>query len=125
MQFDIAGTLLVLGRILLGGLFVFGGIKHFFILPILTEIVSKRGVPCARLALIAASTFQAVVGALLVFGIYVVPAVIGLIGFTLIASVVMLNYWDMQGEAREAAKNNWAVNFGVIGGLILAAAQAL
>lgn len=125
MQFQFADALLIVGRILLGGLFVFGGIKHFFIVPILTEVMAKRGVPFAKLVLIAGSSFQTIVGALLMAGLFVVPAAFGLIVFTIVASIMLLNFWDMQGEAREAAKNNWAVNVGVIGGLLLAAAQAI
>lgn len=125
MQFDFADTLLILGRILLGGLFVFGGIKHFFIVPILTEVMARRGVPFPKFTLIVGSAFQIVAGALLMSGLFAVPAAFGLIVFTLIASVMLLNFWDMQGEQREAAFNNWAVNVGVIGGLLLAAAQAI
>jgi putative oxidoreductase len=121
-----ADILLIAGRILLGGLFVFGGIKHFFMVPLLTEVMTQRGVPFPKLTLIAGSTFQTVVGALLIFGIFVTPASFGLIAFTVLASVMFLNFWDMPaGEQREAAKNNVAVNVGVIGGLLLAAAQAM
>jgi putative oxidoreductase len=125
MQFHFADTLLILGRILLGGLFVFGGIKHFFIVPILTEVMAKRGVPFPKFALLAGSSFQTIVGAMLIFGVFTVPAAFGLIAFTIVASIMLLNFWGMEGEAREAAKNNWAVNVGVIGGLLLAAAQAM
>jgi len=126
MQFTTADALLMLGRILLGGLFVYGGIKHFFIVPILTEFMTKRGVPCPKLTLIAGSVFQTVVGALLMANLFVVPAAFGLIIFTVIASVMFLNFWDMPaGEPREAAKNNVAVNVAVIGGLLLAAAQGM
>lgn len=125
MQFETSDALLILGRILLGGLFVFGGIKHFFIVPVLTEVMEKRGVPFAKLTLIAGSTFQTVAGTLLMAGLCVVPAAFGLIVFTIAASIMLLNFWDMQGEPREAAVNNWAVNVGVIGGLLIAAAQAM
>ena len=32
MNFEISQVLLVLGRLLLGGLFVFGGVRHLFII---------------------------------------------------------------------------------------------
>lgn len=51
------------------------------------------------------------------------PTTFGADRLHIAASVTLLNLWDMQGEAREAARNNWAVNVGVIGGLLLAAAQ--
>jgi putative oxidoreductase len=120
-----ADILLILGRILLGGLFVFGGIKHLFMIPILTDIMGKRGVPFPKLTLIAGSTFQTVVGALFMAGLFIVPAAFGLIVFTVIASVMFLNFWDMQGEPRVGAENNFAVNVGLIGGLLMIAAQAM
>lgn len=123
MNLDITDTFMILGRILLGGLFVFGGIKHFFIVPMLTEVMSKRGVPFAKLTLIAGSLFQIVAGAALVTGFLVMPAALGLVAFTIVASIMLLNFWDMRGEQREAAFNNWAVNVGVIGGLLIAASH--
>jgi uncharacterized membrane protein YphA (DoxX/SURF4 family) len=45
---------------LLGGLFVFGGVEHFFILPLLTGIMAARGVPAARAVLIFGSLWQIV-----------------------------------------------------------------
>lgn len=126
MTLHLADTLLILGRILLGGLFVFGGIKHFFIVPILTEFMAKRGVPFPKFTLIVGSVFQIIVGALLMAGLFVVPAAFGLILFTVVASIMFLNVWDMApGEPCEAAKNNIAVNVGVVGGLLVAAAQAM
>ncbi len=115
----------MLGRVMLGGLFVYGGVRHFFIVPILTDVLARRGVPFPRLTLLAGSTFQTIVGAMLIVGIFIVPAAFGLIAFTIVASIMLLNFWDMQGGEREAAKNNWAVNVGVIGGLLLAATQAM
>lgn len=125
MQLEISDAVLVLGRVLLGGLFVYGGIRHFFILPMLVPVVTARGVPFPRLALIAASAFQAIAGLSLMFGVFVVPAALGLVLFTLVASVTMLNFWDMTGPERETLKGFWMSNVAIIGGLLIAASQAL
>ena len=120
-----AATLLILGRILLGGLFVIAGIRHFFLLDVLTPVMAKRGVPLAKWALVAGSLFQIVAGAMLMGGIAVAFAAFGLIAFTLAASFLFLNYWDMQGAERENAKSFLLSNMAVIGGLLMAAAQGL
>jgi putative oxidoreductase len=122
---DYAELLKMIGRVLLGGLFVVGGIHHFFMLPALTSALVTRGVPMARVALIAASAFQVLAGLLFMIGVWVAPAAIGLVVFTLIASVLMLNFWDMEGPARDAARTGWQANLAIIGGLLIAAAQAL
>jgi len=122
---DLAPALMVVGRVLLGVLFVAGGIRHLTIFAEIGQVMQKRGVPFPRLILGAGTAFQIAAGALLMLGILVVPAVLGLTIFTIAASVMMLNFWDMEGEPRAAAFNNWLSNIGIIGGLFVAAAQSL
>jgi len=54
-----------------------------------------------------------------------VPASIGLILFTIVASIMLLNFWDMEGPSRESAMNGFLSNIAIIGGLLLAAAGAI
>lgn len=125
MQDGLAFTMLVVGRLLLGGLFVAGGIHHFFVIVPITDAIEARGVPFAKSVLIAGSLFQIAAGLLLMLGLCVVPAAFGLIIFTLAASVMLLNFWDMQETARDSAINSWKSNMAIIGGLLVAAASAM
>ncbi len=118
-------ALLVIGRLLLGGLFVYGGVHHFFIIPPLTAAISARGIPVPRLVLIAGSLFQIAAGGLFIFGIHVATSAFGLIVFTITASIMLLNFWDMEGPMRETAKTMWQMNLAIIGGLLIAAEYAL
>jgi putative oxidoreductase len=120
-----AELLMWVGRLLLGGLFVVGGIHHFFILPGITSALVARGVPMARVALIAASVFQILAGLLVILGLWVAPAALGLVVFTVVASFLMLNFWDLEGQARDAARTGWLTNLAIIGGLLIVAATAL
>lgn len=117
-------ALVVTGRILLASLFIVGGIRHFGILPALTEALRARGVPFPYVAIVAASLFEAGAGLLLAFGLHVFWAALGLIVFTIAAGLVMLNFWDQQGEQRAASITFWKSNLALIGGLLLAAATA-
>ena len=112
----------IIGRLLLGLLFVVGGFKHFGELAPLTEAVRERGVPFPRTSLVAASIFQIVAGAMLMLGVLVPWAVLGLILFTLVSSVVMLDFWNKAAEARDSLINVWMSNLAIIGGLLIAAA---
>jgi len=126
MTLDMADALHLIGRVLVGGLFVLGGVKHFFIIPMMTEIMTKRGVPAAKLVLIAGSLFQVVFGALLIVGLYVPLSAFCLIVFTIVATVMFFNFWDhAPGPEREGLKNAFLTNFAVCGGLLLAAARAM
>lgn len=125
MNGELADIALVVGRLLLGGIFVFGGIEHYFVAKPVLAIMGKRGVPMPLAVLIVGSVFQAVLGLMLMLGVYVAWASLGLVVFTITATLMFLNFWDMDGSDREAAKNTAIVNVGLIGGLLVAASQAI
>lgn len=125
MPFDPGHVLLVVGRLLLGGLFVYAGIRHLFLIPVLTQVIAARGVPFPRLVLLAGSSFQFVGGVLLMVGLWVPAAAFGLAVFTIVASFLLLNFWDMEDPARQNTINVWLSNMAIIGGLLVTASQAL
>lgn len=125
MNFEISQVLLIIGRFLLGGLFVYGGVRHLFAIPALTQAIAARGVPAPRLVLLAGSAFQFVAGLLLILGLFIAPAALALVLFTFTASVMLVNFWDMEGPARDAAINVWLSNLAIVGGLLITAAHAI
>jgi putative oxidoreductase len=125
MPADLPSLLYLFGRFLLGGLFVVGGVEHFFALPLLTGIMAARGIPAARAVLILGSVWQAVLGLMLIFGLLLAPAAFGLIVFTLVASLIFLNFWDRSGPEKVAQRNAFLCNIAIVGALLMIAAQAL
>ena len=113
-----------LARILLGSLFVIGGLHHLPIFGALSGQLAQRGVPLPRLALGLSTAWQIVLGVLLMAGLWVPWAALGLIVFTVVASLLLLNFWSMEGHARDGAMNQFLTNVAVIGGLLLAAVMA-
>jgi putative oxidoreductase len=90
MQVQPQEILLVVGRLLLGGLFVGGGIRHFFLIPVVSQAMAERGVPAPKIVLILGTVFQIVAGLLVMLGILVPVAALGLVIFTVAASVMLL-----------------------------------
>ena len=127
MDFSLTNALVTVGQIFIGALYVYGGLNHFG--PAADKIVpmlAARGVPMPRQSLYAASAFQAACGACLMLGVAVVPAAIGLVGFTAAASFVLVNFWDLpRGEARDLLQGVFASNVAIVGGLLVVIAQAL
>lgn len=124
MTVELANILLILGRALLGGLFVYGGIGHFFALDPISAVIAARGVPMPRLVLIVGSLFQIALGLLLVLGIAVPLAAAGLIVFTVVASIIMLDFWNKAEPERLGLRNAFLSNIAIIGGLLVAAGAA-
>lgn len=125
MPTDLPHIILLLSRLLLGGLFVFAGIRHMFLIPVLTQMIAARGVPLPRAVLLAGSAFQFIAGLLVIFGLFLPIAAFGLVLFTLAASVMLLNFWDMEGQPRQNTINVWLSNMAIIGGLMITAAQGM
>ena len=125
MSSGFAGVAWVMGRALLGGVFVFGAFEHVGIRRDLVKFMRLRGVPMPLVVLAVGSLFQGVLGLLLMVGQFVQAACGGLVVFTIAATVMFLNFWDMDGADRVHARNAAVVNVGLIGGLFVAASRAV
>ncbi len=121
---DALPALAVAGRLLLGGAFIFAGIRNIANRPLLTSIMTARGVPQAGLLLWAGIILQIVGGALLVSGLWTALAAAGLIGFLIVATLMFHNFWDHQGAERAARINGVVANIALTGGFILAMAAS-
>jgi putative oxidoreductase len=118
-----ATALLILGRILLGGFFVLGGVSHFSELTPVSGAMQARGVPFARTTLLVGTFWQIVFGALLMVGLFTTLSALALVAFTVAATIMMLNFWDHpKGELRDTLYRGFQGNVAVVGGLLIAAA---
>lgn len=110
------------GRLLLGGAFIFAGVRNIMNRPVLTGIMTARGVPLAGLLLWGGIALQIVGGGLLISGLWPALAAAGLIGFLIVATVMFHNFWDYQGAERAARINGVVANVALAGGFMLAMA---
>lgn len=115
---------ILLGRGSLGALFVIAGVMHIFGFDAVRRLLAGSGVPWPSSVLLIGTVFQIGAGALLMLGVLVRPAALGLAGFTIAATLMVLRFWTMPpGPGRHAAANALLANVGVVGGLLLAAAS--
>ena len=124
MSPEFAQVLIIVARILVGALFIIGGIRHFPVLDPMAAAMAERGVPQARLVLIVGSIYQVVLGITLALGLFVTASAFGLIVFTVLATFMMLNFWDKEGQQRNALFNGFMSNVAITGGLLALAATA-
>lgn len=116
---------IVLGHLLLGGLFVFAGFDHFLRFEAVSGMLAQRGWTRPRPMLAVASVFQVVAGLGLALGVLRPWAALGLAAFTVAASLTLLDFWRFQGQQREGMRSGFLVNVGLLGGLILAFGESL
>lgn len=125
MPADLPSTLLFLGRLLLGGAFVFAGLRNIRNQGFLTGLMAARGVPQARLALWAGIVLQVIAGVLVMTGLWTALACAVLVLFLIAATPMFDNFWDHQGPDRATRINGVVSNVALTGGLLTVIAQSL
>ena len=125
MPVDLSSTLLFLGRLLLGGAFVFAGLRNIQNAAFLTGLMAARGVPQARLALWAGIVLQIIAGVLVMAGLWTAIACAVLVLFLIVATPMFHNFWDHQGPDRASRINGVVGNVALGGGFLTLIAQSL
>ena len=117
MEFETA--LLVIGRILLASLFICAAIKHCFVARQIIPMSAARGIPYPKMVLATGSVFEFVFGLMLAFGISPFWAPLGLAGFTVVATLMLVNFWVRQGPQRGHTLTCFQCNISIVGGLLI------
>ena len=87
--------------------------------------LSRRGLPYANVMTHLASIYQILAGLLLTVGLFIAPVAVSLILFTVLASYLMLDFWNKQGPERMVARSYCLCNVAIVGALFVVTAYAL
>jgi putative oxidoreductase len=117
-------TLIVIGRLLLGVYFLQAGIRNFGKIPLHTGIIGKRGVPMPREALLVGLAVQVLGGLSVALSIFPAIGAVGLILFTIGATLLYHDFWRFPAEERMSHFNSFMTNLALIGGFLLVIATA-
>ena len=112
--------LLLIGRIILGGYFIYSGVNHFLGLTMMAQYAKMKGVPFPEIA-IGLTGFMLVVGGLsVVFGIYPFWGLSLLVCFLVPVSLMMHNFWTLNDpQLRMADKINFLKNLALVGAILI------
>lgn len=120
---DFASLIQFAGRLLIGGAFVFAGLRNIQNRALLTGLMTARGVPQAGTALWLGIVVQVVAGVLVMAGLWTGYATFGLMAFLLVATPMFHNFWDYRGAERGAKINGVVGNIALLGGLLVLVAD--
>jgi putative oxidoreductase len=115
----LTAILIIIGRFLLGGHFLQAGIRNFTKLDVHTGVLSKKHVPMPQVSAVVAIAVQVLGGASVAFGIFPAIGAIGLILFTLGASVLYHDFWSYSGAERTPHLSACLTNAALIGAFLL------
>lgn len=118
-----SSPLVFFGHLLIGGVFVFAGLRNVANRGPLTGLLAARGAPLPGLLLWAGIVLQIAAGLLVMTGVWTGPAALSLLAFLAVATVLFHNFWDHQGLERASRINGLASNVALAGAFLLILAQ--
>lgn len=117
------GILFIIGRILLGGYFLYNAFYHFKHLTSYTGYVHSKGVRWPKAAVISGGVMLALGGLSIILGLYIVLGMWLLVLFLIPNTFVMHKFWRIiDPMARSAERVNFIKNIGLIGALLMLSA---
>ncbi|HEY0918726.1 DoxX family protein [Devosia sp.] len=125
MPTDLPSFLLLLGRLLIGGAFLYaayGNLRHF---DKAAGFMAARGVPQPRLVMGVGLVVHAVSSLMVLFGTWTALGAAGLLVFVVLATLLYHNFWAFSGPDRFNKRNSFNANLIIAGGLLVLLAASL
>ena len=115
------GAILLLGRILIGGIFVQSGFDKLMGLDAFATGLAARGLPAALAPVLASigASVEFFGGLAIVFGVMTRCAAVVMIVFLIVATLISHRFWVLQGAERRTQIVQFAKNVAIIGGFLV------
>jgi putative oxidoreductase len=111
--------LLLLGRVLLGSIFVISGYGKLFGLAAFAASLEKNGVPYAAMLAPVGAGVEFFGGLAIVLGVEVRAAALLMIAFVIVATLISHRFWELEDAARRAQVTQFSKNVAIAGGFVL------
>jgi putative oxidoreductase len=111
---------LLIGRLIVGGFFIYSGVNHFAGFTMMTQYAKMKGVPFPALAQGVTGLLLLFGGLSILFGIYPYVGIFFLVIFLLPVSLMMHNFWTIEDpQARMADKTSFMKNMALLGAILM------
>ncbi len=111
--------LLLLGRILIGGIFAVSGYGKLIGLSAFAARLEKNGVPFASVMSVVGASVEFFAGLAVVLGIAVRSAAILMIAFVIVATLISHRFWEFHDAVRQMQQTQFSKNMAILGGFVL------
>jgi putative oxidoreductase len=108
-----------IGRVALIALFIKSGAEKLLDPSGIVGLLGAKAFPMPKVLGYLAGAAEVSLGILVAIGWQTRIAAFGLVAFTIVATLVAHNYWDMTGAARRANETAFWKNLAIIGGLLM------
>jgi putative oxidoreductase len=112
-------SLLLLGRVLLGSIFVISGYGKLMGLAAFAASLEKNGVPYASTLAPIGACVEFFGGLAIVLGVEVRYVALLMVAFVIVATLISHRFWELEDAARRAQVTQFSKNVAIIGGFML------
>ena len=115
-------TIILIGRILFGGFFLFGALNHFFMGRAgMVQYAGFKGVPSPTLAVVGSGVLLLVGGVSILFDYQPVIGAAALVLFLISTSVMIHDFWKVEDPTQKAGEmTNFMKNMALMGAALVA-----
>jgi len=112
-------TILLLGRLALGAIFVKSGLQKLLGLGAFAASLAQRGVPASSTWAVIGALVEFVGGILIVTGLRTREASLLMILFVIVATGISHRFWEFADAARRTQESQFFKNLSIIGGFLV------
>ncbi|QCW02227.1 DoxX family protein [Natrinema pallidum] len=115
----LSAVVLLVGRLLFGGLLVYQGLNHFAATDTMAGYAEAKGVPAARFGVVASGVMLVLGGVGIVLGVYPVIAAGMLAVFFVLVTPFMHDFWAVPEEQQQDELIHFMKNVELLGTALL------
>ncbi len=112
------GVLALVGRVLIGGAFVFSGVRMLMNLPLVSGLLAAKRVPFPQVVATAGGIFEVVMGLAAISGVWFPAVAVALAVFIVAATLMVHDFWNEEGAQRFTDVNAVISNVIIVGALL-------
>ncbi|MFC4358371.1 DoxX family membrane protein [Halobium salinum] len=115
LEAPLASELLLLARLLFGGVLAFTGLNHFTNTDAMTGYAEAKGLPAPRLGVVGSGVLLVLGGLGLVFGVFPVLAAGALAVFLVVSALVFHDFWAVPEDQQQTEMTQFLKNVALAG----------
>ncbi|GAA0279216.1 DoxX family protein [Halobacterium noricense] len=119
-----ADVLLLVARVLYGGVLAFMGLNHFMQLEGMTGYAQHKGLPAPKFSVLASGAVLVLGGLSVAAGVLPVVGAVALAGFLLVSALTMHDFWAVPEDQQQDEMTGFLKNVALAGGALAIAAYA-
>lgn len=115
----VAAIVLLVGRVLFGGLLAYQGVNHFLNSNAMAGYAEAKGVPAPKLGVLASGALLVVGGLGIALGVYPTVAAGLLVAFFLVVTPTMHDFWAVPEDQQQSEMTNFVKNVELLGAALV------